>query len=398
MRRILILLFSITLVACGSSSRRDPTPPPAEPGFSATTSVTVELRGNQEVPAVNSEQQASAMVEVDNELMLIRASLNASDVAGFTAAHIHEGTIGTNGGIVFPFVQGAPDFGASGANYMIAETAITQPQLDTLLAGGWYINVHTDAYPDGELRGQILTDNFTLFTFSLTGDQEVPAVDTEARGDGYALVNTDTLDLDLVVITSGVDDATAAHIHTGTVGENGGVLVGLEQDDMEAGTWRVPDGTMLGQMDSDDLLAGGLYVNVHTPAFPEGEIRGQILTDDFILFTFPLSGDQEVPAVDTEARGDGYAVVNTGTRAIDLVVHTSGVDDATAAHIHVGNVGENGGVLVGLEQDAMEPGVWMTPSGTVLEQEDFEVLLNGGHYVNVHTPAFGDGEIRGQIQ
>jgi hypothetical protein len=116
------------------------------------------------------------------------------------------------------------------------------------------------------------------------------------------------------------------------------------------------------------------------------------------LFTFPLSGDQEVPAVETEARGDGYAVVNTGTRAIDLVVHTSGVDDATAAHIHVGNVGENGGVLVGLEQDAMEPGVWMTPSGTVLEQEDFEVLLNGGHYVNVHTPAFGDGEIRGQIQ
>ncbi|WP_249321464.1 CHRD domain-containing protein, partial [Pseudoalteromonas ruthenica] len=64
----------------------------------------------------------------------------------------------------------------------------------------------------------------------MSGEQEVPVVTTTATGSGYALVNRNGFDLELQVLTSGVADATAAHIHTGIAGENGPVLLALMQD------------------------------------------------------------------------------------------------------------------------------------------------------------------------
>ncbi|TMP12658.1 CHRD domain-containing protein, partial [Pseudoalteromonas ruthenica] len=159
-----------------------------------------------------------------------------------------------------------------------------------------------------------------------------------------------------------------------------------------------PEGT---QIDADIfavLASGGHYVNVHTPANTGGELRGQILTDNYVLVAFPLSGDQQVPMVTTDAFGDGYALVNTNDYGVELQVLTSGVSDATMAHIHTGNLGENGPVLVALEQDMENANRWMAPADTTITAEIFAILASGGHYVNIHTPAFPNGEIRGQIQ
>ena len=117
-----------------------------------------------------------------------------------------------------------------------------------------------------------------------------------------------------------------------------------------------------------------------------------------MVVTFPLSGDQQVPAVTTTATGSGYALVNSMTYALEVVVNTEGVDDATAAHIHTGAAGENGDVLVGLEQSADDMGMWMTPADTMIDIDTYDVLISGGHYVNIHTPANPDGELRGQIE
>ena len=275
--------------------------------------------------------------------------------------------------------------------------AIEASIFDVLLSGGHYVNVHTPANGSGELRGQILTNDYALATFELNGDQQVPVAATSASGDGYAVVNTSTYDLELVVHTSGVDDATAAHIHTGGIGMNGDVLVALEQSMTDPGMWMTPADTAIDADILTVLASGGHYVNVHTPAFPGGEIRGQIVTPEYVIATFALSGAQEVPAVTTTASGNGYALVNSMTYALDLVVHTDGVDDATAAHIHTGRIGMNGDVLAALEQSMEDPGMWMTADGTMLTAEIFDVLASGGHYVNVHTPANPSGELRGQI-
>ena len=141
-----------------------------------------------------------------------------------------------------------------------------------------------------------------------------------------------------------------AHIHTGRIGENGPVLVPLEQSEANANVWATPDDAALTAEIFGVLASGGHYVNVHTPTNPSGELRGQILTDNFTLVTFALSGDQEVPAVSSMATGSGYALVDTNDFALELKVVTQGVEDATMAHIHTGRIGENGPVLVALEQ------------------------------------------------
>ncbi|MDX1678154.1 CHRD domain-containing protein [Arsukibacterium sp.] len=359
-----------------------------------TVIVTLPLSGQQEVPAVDTTASGYAYASVDQNDYELVLTVRTSGVDDATMAHIHTGRVGTNGDVLVGLEAAA---GTAGVWVIPDGTMIDQATFDVLAGGGHYVNVHTPQYPSGELRGQILTDNFVLTTFDLSGKQEVPMVDTQASGDGYALVNTDNYMTEVVAVTTGVDDATMAHIHTGRVGNNGGVLIGLVQSATDIGTWMTPEDTQIDEATFATLASGGHYVNVHTPEHPGGELRGQILTDNFILATFDLSGAQEVPAVTTTASGDGYALIDSSDFAIELVALTEGVDDATMAHIHAGRVGINGGVLIALEQDMTNPGKWVTPAETTLNADILAVLASGGHYVNVHTPAHPGGELRGQI-
>ncbi|WP_372625220.1 CHRD domain-containing protein [Arsukibacterium sp.] len=362
-------------------------PPPV---FTTTQTFEVALSGMQQVPHVDSAQSASATVELDSNLRQIRATLDLSAVENVEAAHIHDGDLGFNGPVAFNFVAG------SNGMYTIAATDISQQLIADLQNGEWYINVHTTEYPDGEIRGQIVDEDTVIVTFPLSGQQEVPAVDTSASGFAYAAVDQTDYQLILTARTMGVNDATMAHVHTGRIGTNGDVLVALEAAE-EEGVWVIPENTMIDEATFLVLASGGHYVNVHTPANPGGELRGQILTDNFVLATFGLSGKQEVPMVDTQASGDGYALVNTDDFQVEVVAVTTGVDDATMAHIHTGRIGNNGGVLVGLVQSGDDLGTWMTPEDTQIDEATFAVLASGGHYVNVHTPANPGGELRGQI-
>ena len=389
--KLAIMGSAVMLSACGSDNDDDPIETPVEPTFTATTTYNIDLNGMQSVPMTGSMQMATATVEVDENLMQIRASVDISGVDGVTDVHIHDGDIGMNGDVAFGFEMDGDDA------YTLAETDVTSELIEDLADGDWYINVHTETFENGEVRGQIISDDMAIVTFEMSGKQEVPAVSTMADGYGYALVSTTTYDLDLVVYTEDLDDASAAHIHTGRIGTNGDVLVALEQSMDDMTMWMTPEGTMIDEDILAVLVSGGHYVNVHSPDFPSGEIRGQILTDNYALATFALSGVQEVPAVMTDAFGSGYALVNTDDYGLELKVVTEGVDDATMAHIHTGRVGMNGDVLVALEQSGSDAGTWMTPENAMIDEETFNVLASGGHYVNVHTNDNAGGELRGQI-
>ncbi|EGN75318.1 CHRD domain-containing protein [Idiomarina sp. A28L] len=386
-----LTVFALSGCLSSSDSPEVGTPnPPTPPTFTVSHTFDVSLSGDQEVPQVDTSASATGSVELDDNLMQFRASIDLSDIENIEGVHIHDGSIGFNGPVAFGFEQSGDGI------YEIAETDISESLMSDLLSGGWYINVHTTDFPDGEIRGQIVNDDTTIITFALSGNQEVPAVSTSASGVGYLAVDQGDFEVMLTVRTEGVDDADMAHIHTGRVGNNGGVLVALDQDQDESGVWVVPNGTLIDESILAVLLSGGHYVNVHTPAHPNGELRGQILTDNFVLATFPLTGSQEVPAVSTDASGDGYALVDTSDFSLELVAVTQGADVATMAHIHTGRVGTNGGVLVALVESG-EIGTWVTPENTQIDEEIFAVLASGGHYVNVHTPANPNGELRGQI-
>lgn len=106
----------------------------------------------------------------------------------------------------------------------------------------------------------------------LSGDQEVPPVKTSATGNGTITINDDKT-VSGSVTTSGIN-AVAAHIHNGAPGKNGPVAVPLTKDGDNK--WIVGPGTKLTDAQFADFKAGNLYVNVHSAAHKDGEIRGQL--------------------------------------------------------------------------------------------------------------------------
>jgi CHRD domain len=65
-----------------------------------------------------------------------------------TAAHFHSGEARKNGGVVVP-IAGADKGSFEGS------ATLTDAQAEELMAGKWYVNLHTAANKGGEVRGQV---------------------------------------------------------------------------------------------------------------------------------------------------------------------------------------------------------------------------------------------------
>jgi len=133
-------------------------------------------------------------------------------------------------------------------------------------------------------------------------------------------------------------------------------------------------------------------------------------------FVAPLSGDEEVPPADTDARGFTHFQLNRAGDALDYRLIVANIENVTMAHIHVGPRGVNGPVVVWLYPEGPPPqliegrsdGILATGSITAddlvgqLEggtlDDLLELLHAEGAYVNVHTSQFPPGEVRGQIR
>jgi len=146
-------------------------------------------------------------------------------------------------------------------------------------------------------------------------------------------------------------------------------------------------------------LAGGIYFNVHTPANPTGEGRGQIIPDGIQLDRVALSGDNEVPtAVVSAGSGIGYATVNTSSGAVVAHVILNGIADSSAGHIHSGFAGTNGGVKITLEQDASDNTLFASPANSVFDASTLSDFLAGKLYFNIHSTTNAAGDVRGQLE
>lgn len=107
---------------------------------------------------------------------------------------------------------------------------------------------------------------------TLTGAQEVPAVNTAATGKADINVTADGA-VSGTVTTSGIT-STMAHIHMASVGENGAVIVPLTKNGANA--YMVPAGAKFTPEQLEAYKRGALYVNVHSNANKGGEIRAQL--------------------------------------------------------------------------------------------------------------------------
>jgi hypothetical protein len=224
----------------------------------------------------------------------------------------------------------------------------------------------------------------TLFYADLDGTQETPP-NASAAG-GWARVtlnpaNTVTYDVRTWGLT-----ATAAHIHDAAAGVAGPVIISL------AGGPTAWTGTSaaLTAAEVADLRSEGLYVNVHTAALPGGEVRGQLMTRPNRFGAY-LVNDQEVPPTASTATGVGAFSIDS---ALDLTYSlTWTAANGTAAHLHSGIVGMNGGIAFSLLGG---PSTWAGGTGPVGES-DYTAFQTMGLYANIHTAANPGGAVRGQV-
>jgi CHRD domain len=107
----------------------------------------------------------------------------------------------------------------------------------------------------------------------LGGNQEVPPINTMASASGTIVIGMDQ-SVSGSITTTGIN-GTVAHIHEAAQGTNGPVIIGLVRT--SDNVWSVPSGSRLNEAQFRAYKAGNLYVNVHSDAFPNGEIRAQIM-------------------------------------------------------------------------------------------------------------------------
>jgi hypothetical protein len=107
------------------------------------------LTGAQEVPPKQVSGTGTADVQYDRDTGTLRYSITYSGLTGpLTGAHIHgPAAMGANAGIVVPF--------ANSASPIKGEAKINPTQAGDLMAGLYYVNLHTAANPGGEIRGQL---------------------------------------------------------------------------------------------------------------------------------------------------------------------------------------------------------------------------------------------------
>ncbi|HEX7898885.1 MAG TPA: CHRD domain-containing protein [Planctomycetota bacterium] len=259
-------------------------------GARADGTLAAALSGNQEAPPVLTFAEGAASFFIPANRDRLQFTVSTFNLTGITMAHIHLGPIGVDGPIIFdlataPFV-GTVQGTLTAANLRPTTGASTfEEALNAVLSGAAYVNVHTLAFPDGEIRGQI---GPATFRASLDGTRMLPAVSTTGTGVAGVALNIDQTQMSFTLDVAGLSGPpTAARIHVAPAGLNGPPIFNLSTtmfDTRVAGTLSAADLQPQLTVDVitfpdavDALLSGNAYVLVTTAAFPGGEIRGQLL-------------------------------------------------------------------------------------------------------------------------
>lgn len=167
------------------------------------------------------------------------------------------------------------------------------------------------------------------------------------------------------------------------------------------------------------LAAVGLAViSSNSPGFASNlEIAG--------IYSASLAGDAEIPKVNTDATGEALLESNAQAAAlgdsaatassgsdISYKIDVQNIEEISSAHIHMGRSDENGPIIASIFKPQTPTGkingelVNGTLSAENLEgplvgkqiSELLDLFDRGEAYVNIHTAANPDGEIRGIIQ
>lgn len=122
----------------------------AGPAAAESTAFMADLKGASEVPPNTSKASGAATATYDSASKKLTWKVNYKDLSGpAIGAHFHGPADATKNADVAVAIPGA-------ASPMEGSATLTDAQAADLMAGKWYVNVHTDANKDGEIRGQVM--------------------------------------------------------------------------------------------------------------------------------------------------------------------------------------------------------------------------------------------------
>jgi hypothetical protein len=344
---------------------------------------TAVLAGTNEVPSVVSGGTGLGVFSLEGSNLTYYITFSGLS-GNATGGHIHGNATPTNtAGVLIPFtVPSAPSGVVSGTATLSADNVAA------LVNGMLYVNFHTSANINGEIRGQIVPLRIGM---NLNGANEVPPIVTSASANGYLTLigNTVFYDINYFNLSGG---GTAAHFHGPASTTNStGVLVPINAPSGSNGN--ISGSVNLTPVQLYFLLSGQLYMNMHSGLVSSGEIRNQVFPMQLGAY---LSGPTEVPT--NTSPGIGTAFMTITNSVLTYNVTFSGLTtNATMAHIHgPADATHSTGVLIGF------PTVPSATSGVITGTANLTTLqlfylVTGQTYANIHSVNFSGGEIRGQL-
>jgi Cu/Zn superoxide dismutase len=369
--------------------------------LSNSTHFSARLTAAQESHDVTSSANGTAFVTLTSEGAAF--SITVDSLSGpIAAAHFHNGAMGTDGTVVRTISADFTGNTATGVWTSSDSEPLTDELIGELLAGNLYFNVHTAANQAGEIRGQVILTGGTDLAARLTAAQETHDVTSDAKGTAAVILTDAGVQFHLTV--NGLSGAiAAAHFHNGAAGADGSVVRTITDDlngNTASGLWTANDREPLTDELKNALLAGNLYLNVHTAANQPGEIRGQVIINSGVGITSRLDAAQESNNVTSDAMGTSALTLTNEGLVFDVTVEgLSG--EIAAAHFHNGPVGQNGSVVRTISGDLAGSntgfGVWRSSDTEPLTVDLTNAILGGDIYFNFHTAANQAGEIRGQV-
>ena len=122
----------------------------ASPTYAAAVQFKADLKGSSEVPPNQTTGSGTVIATYDTATKQLTWDGSYSGLTGpATAAHFHgPAEPGKNAGVAVPITPATSPLHGS--------ATLTDAQASDLMAGSWYVNIHTEANKGGELRGQLV--------------------------------------------------------------------------------------------------------------------------------------------------------------------------------------------------------------------------------------------------
>ncbi|MCH2035036.1 MAG: CHRD domain-containing protein [Tenacibaculum sp.] len=264
-KSIFLILSIIFLISCSDDDTT--TSPSLDQEF------VIHVNTYNAIPGISNRNDSGTVKLSLYEDYTLKFDINITNLANsdnLTVAHIHNGDVLSSGGVFAGLVDGTNvSFTGGTAQGTITLTANEATELKT--SKNLYVNIHSSDAPSGLVRGQINVEVSQAYNVQLTSSingRTETGVATLRVVDDYLHYKIEVNDL------SSSDEIVAAHIHAGSTGQNGNVVLGFDitsNDDLGV--------SKMLQITNDDinkLNQDALYVNVHSSQYQAGLIRGQI--------------------------------------------------------------------------------------------------------------------------